>query len=178
MPAEGSPDTSGTGSEPRPNSSSSGFKQHGGSADGHVVQETRGIEAVGKRVKGAQKLLGNFAGFIQETSKSIEKSLSVLGQPNHEGDIRRPRRGAERTGQHPSMVTSPLDNAAAKRLETARSDAGQYFVNYSCLDISLLPAELVHEPGGPMPGHARAATVVATVGGHHNVGHGGHHRGS
>jgi len=162
------PEEQPSGGEP---SSSGGREQRGDASDGHVVQEARGREAVGKKVLGAQKLLGNLTGFIRETQSAVAESLSGLGQGNEDGGGR-PRRAERFAQNHQNLPTSPTGSAAAKRLEIARNDAAQYFVEYKCLDLSLLPAELVRTPAGTTPGPAWAAAV-----GGQNVVHAGHYRG-
>jgi len=161
------PEEQPSGGEP---SSSGGREQRGDASDGHVVQEARGREAVGKKVLGAQKLLGNLTGFIRETQSAVAESLSGLGQGNEDGGGRPWR--AERCAQRQNLQTSPADSAAAKRVETARTNATQYFVEYKCLDLSLLPAELVRTSASTTPGPAWAAAV-----GGQNVVHAGHYRG-
>jgi len=167
----GGPSGAEAGGEPSPTSSGS-REQRVGASDGHSIQEARGREAVGKTVLGAQKLFGNLTGFIREAHTAVAESLSGLGQPGNEDTGGRPRR-AERFNQHQNVPPSPAGTAAAKRLEIARNDAAQYFVEYKCLDLSLLPAELVHVPGAPSPGPAWAAAVAGQ-----NMGHVGHHRGA
>mmetsp|Transcript_100289 Transcript_100289/g.198904 ORF Transcript_100289/g.198904 Transcript_100289/m.198904 type:complete len:190 (-) Transcript_100289:282-851(-) len=158
------PEEQPSGGEP---SSSGGSEQRGG---GREQQEARGREAVGKKVLGAQKLLGNLTGFIRETQSAVAESLSGLGQGNEDGGGR-PRRAERFAQNHQNLPTSPTGSAAAKRLEIARNDAAQYFVEYKCLDLSLLPAELIHTPGGTTPGPAWAAAGQ-------NAGHVGHRGGT